>query len=247
MPLTGTLVVTCVEPGLSVLVDGTATDSALAATGIPVAVGSHRVVLAGPRRRFAAETIEVSEDLRVVLICESPLPPRADEPARERPRVAVAIDGIPAFPTGFSESGAPARDGAAPLTSPLVYALAIGGVAVGGAALGVFLWNRSRYDKWAAEEVQLRQEMDQPGYQPRQVANNRLAASIARATTIDLGIAITSGMLVASSVTLLLSDRAHPPPRTKGKPAGDPHAPAGSLAVDWQGGSSLAFVWSSSW
>jgi hypothetical protein len=91
-PPVPTISVRCEDPGWVLLLDGQRIDATAAVAGVPVEVGSHRVVLLARGRRFPAQMIEVSEGLHVHLICEIAGAPAAPNDPRG------VIDGPPIFP-----------------------------------------------------------------------------------------------------------------------------------------------------
>ena len=114
------------------------------------------------------------------------------------------------------------------------YASAGIGVAAAGAALGVYLVDRDRYDDWKAGEAALHDLT--PGtaaYRTQVVANNDLASSLTRANHAIWGLSIAGGLLVATGTSLWLVDRRH------GRSTGE-------LALSWTG-SSAQLGWSGRW
>jgi hypothetical protein len=108
------------------------------------------------------------------------------------------------------------------------------GVVAAGAALGVYLWNRGRYEDWQAGTAAL-QDLT-PGsaaYRTRAVANNDLATSLTTANHAILGLSIAGGVLVATGASLWLVDRG------RGRPTGE-------LAFSWTA-SSAQLGWSTRW
>ena len=117
----------------------------------------------------------------------------------------------------------------------LGYSAAGTGVALGGAALGVYLWNRSRFSDWQAGNASLKNEISgTAAYRERADANNSLAASLTRANHLILGLSIGSGALVAAGATLLYLDRVNV------------HR-ASEISFGWGGGSSANVNWSRTW
>jgi hypothetical protein len=108
------------------------------------------------------------------------------------------------------------------------------GVAAAGAALGVYLWNRGRYQDWQAGDAAVADlKFGSAAYRKQVVENNELASSLGTANKAIVGLSIASGLLVAAGASLWLVDRRH---------AG----PAGELAVSWTG-SSAQLGWSARW
>jgi hypothetical protein len=76
-----------------------------------------------------------------------------------------------------------------------------------GAALGVYLWNRGRYDDWRASDAALKNEtLGSVAYRERAAANNTLASSLTNANAAMLGLSIVGGALVAAGATMFLLD-----------------------------------------
>ena len=154
---TGTLSVRCAEPGLKILLDGQNVDPTSATRGLPVAAGPHRLALTAQGRRAPEQSLDVPAGATAIVVCQN-LPPA---PA-EHPR--VSIDGPPVFSNVLTHDGPPVFSNviSGPPASPSVvehpkppgvrastvgYALGGVGVVLGGAAVGVYLWNRGQYDK----------------------------------------------------------------------------------------------------
>ena len=90
------------------------------------------------------------------------------------------------------------------------YVTAAAGAAAGAAALGVYVWNRGRYDDWQATNTSL--QMFVPGsaaYHDAAAANNARADSLTTANRAIVGLSIASGVLIAGGAALYLVDRAH--------------------------------------
>ena len=108
------------------------------------------------------------------------------------------------------------------------------GVAAAGAALGVYLWNRGRYQDWQAGDAAVEDlKFGSAAYRRQVTENNDLASSLISADKAILGLSIAGGLLVATGATLWLVDRGRA-------------RPAGELAFSWTG-SSAALGWSSRW
>jgi tetratricopeptide (TPR) repeat protein len=128
--------------------------------------------------------------------------------------------------------------------SPVVFhALAISGAALGAASIGVYLWNRRRFDDWSATNSALRQQVDMPGYEERQLANNRRASTISQISTLDVGLALTAGALLASDAVIWFANRrapegGAPPPAAR---------PVAALDLEWRAGSGASVNWKTRW
>ena len=193
-----TLSVRCAEPGVKVVLDGKNLDPASATRGVPVAAGLHHVTLAGSGRRSPDQTLDVPAGAAAIVICQNlPAAPAVDPPR-------VSLDGPPVF------SEAPARPTAPEIRASTVgYALGGLGVALGGAALGVYLWNRGQYHDAQAELAQLdrlRQQVPATDVYSPSVAYNAHVDAIQRASYITTGLALTGAALMASGFYLWHSD-----------------------------------------
>ncbi len=119
----------------------------------------------------------------------------------------------------------PARSG---LRMALPYILGGVGVALGGGALGVYLWNRSEYRRWQAGEAALQNlPPASPDYETRIADQHRMADSLTTANHAILGLAIAGGVMVAAGGTLYVLDA-----------ASARRSPTVSLA--WSGGASVS-------
>jgi hypothetical protein len=220
----GTLAIRCAEPGLKLLLDGKRVEPAAASRGVPISAGLHRFVLSGPGRRPAEQSLEVPAGVAAIVICESAL----SIPAAERPR--LSLDGPPVF-----------SDAAANLETPTVHASTVGyilgglGVALGGTALGFYVWNRGQYHDAQAEKAAL-PAMGNPAYHDRAVTYNEHVDAVGRDNSFAIGLAVASAGLIAAGFYLWRSDRKH------GERAGEVHGPASFVAAS-PGGVSWSGVW----
>jgi tetratricopeptide (TPR) repeat protein len=108
------------------------------------------------------------------------------------------------------------------------------GVAAAGAALGVYLWNRGRYDDWQAGQMTLQGlTPSSAAYRMQAFANNDLASSLTTANHAILGLSIAGGVLVATGTSLWLVDRRR-----------ERHT--GQVSLSWTG-SSAQLGWSGRW
>lgn len=188
----------------SIEVDGTRVGSSPLAAPLRVAAGTHLVLVEAPGRPRAMRSVTLSPGQTLDLAIELPEAPSAPMPApppqiEPSPMHAASASTAPtaAVPTETAPS-------AGSDTRWLVYTLAGTGVALGGAALGTYLWNRGRYDSWQAEDDALAAERVSGSYEQRQLANNELGASIDRVESVTLGLAIASGVALAGAATLFV-------------------------------------------
>jgi hypothetical protein len=201
----GTLSVRCAEPGLKLLLDGKRIDPETSVRGIPISVGVHHLSLAGPGRRAAEQSLEVPAGVATVVICANVLP----TPAADRPRLSL-VDGPPV-------DSAPVFSGVAPdAPPPIVHRSTVGyllgglGVALGGTAIGLYLWNRGQYQDAQAEKAALPTILlDGPPshYYDVAVQYNEQVDAIHRDNTITIGMAVASVGLIAGGLYLLRTDR----------------------------------------
>lgn len=165
-----------------------------------------------------------------------------DETAQAKATPAPAVPLAPA--ASPAESGtvadlvrppsksAPAHIG---VRAALPYVLLGAGVALGGGALGVYLWKRGEYQRWQAGDDALKGET--PGstrYGAQAAENQRMAASLTTANHAIIGLSLAGGALVAAGASLYLVDWASARRST-------------SLSLAWAGGSSVAARWRYAW
>jgi tetratricopeptide (TPR) repeat protein len=217
----GTLTVRCSEPGLKILLDGRRIEPAASARGVPVAAGVHRLLLSGPGRRGAEQSLEVPVGVAAMVICESAL-----SAAAERPR--LSLDGPPVF-----------SDAAANLETPTVHASTVKyilgglGVALGGTALGLYLWNRGQDHDAQAERNALPMQ-GTPAYRDSAVTYNEHVGSVVRDNDLAIGLAVASVGLIAGGIYLWRSDRRHAERSARGdRPSSVVAASLGG--VSWSG------------
>jgi hypothetical protein len=161
-------------------------------------------------------------------------PGAASQPAAAPPALLVARDQQPE----------PRGRGHRRTLSTFGFAAAGVGAALGGAALGVYLWNRGRYQDWQTNNAALQRDMGAIDYRARQIANNRLADSLTTANHLMVGLSVAGGALLATGMTLLVVDRVR-----RDKEASPPSTSMSgvSLGWGWQGSSSGSISWSRSW
>jgi tetratricopeptide (TPR) repeat protein len=200
----GMLSVRCAEPGLKLLLDGKRIDPVTSASGIPISVGVHRLAFSGPGRRAAEQSLEVPAGVATVVVCANVMP----APTADRSRLFLdgpPVDSAPVF------SGVP-PDAPPPIVhrSTVGYLLGGLGVALGGTAVGLYLWNRGQYQDAQAEKEALPMIMlDGPPshYYDVAVQYNEQVDAIRRDNTITIGMAVASVGLIAGGLYLLRTDR----------------------------------------
>jgi tetratricopeptide (TPR) repeat protein len=199
---------------------------------IRLAAGTHtiRASLPGGAQVSRVVTLAESERQRLELAVPSEAP---QVTASAVPTAsAVATPAAAATPTAPAPSDVP-EPHARPLRSA-AYVSAGVGVAAAGAALGVYLWNRGRYQDWQAGDAAVGDlKYGSAAYRKQVVENNDLASSLSTANKTIVGLSIASGLLVAAGASLWLVDRRHA-------------APTSELAVSWTG-SSAQLGWSARW
>jgi tetratricopeptide (TPR) repeat protein len=120
------------------------------------------------------------------------------------------------------------------------------GVAAGAAALGVYLWNRGRYDDWQATSTSL--QTLTPGsaaYYQAAANNNERADALTTANHAIVGLSIASAVLIAGGTALYLVDRAHR--RERAASMARAEGSAWSLGVALDAGWSPRIGWSAAW
>jgi tetratricopeptide (TPR) repeat protein len=121
---------------------------------------------------------------------------------------------------------------------PTGYVLVGAGVVMGGVALAQGLWNAGRARDWEIEQASIDADHSS-GHYERQVANNELAESIDRGSTVTVVLTASAGALVAGGVVWLLTD--HSPSGGKSTKRASLSVPVrfevarDSAALTWQG------------
>jgi tetratricopeptide (TPR) repeat protein len=206
----GTLSVRCPEPGLKLLLDGKRVDPTALVHGVAVSAGTHNLALAAPGRRAAEQGIEVPAGAVAIVICQNLLPAAA--PARP----PVSLDGPPVFSEVSGDAGPRPGTQTPPGTlTPTVHVSTVGyvlgglGVAFGGTAIGVYLWNRGRYQDAQAEQAYLNNINNRgaPDFFDRAVQYNDGVDSIHQVNAFAVGLAFVSAGLIAGGISLVRYDR----------------------------------------
>jgi tetratricopeptide (TPR) repeat protein len=224
------------RPGVAIRVDERDIGRTPLFQPIRLAAGTHTITASPPGGAPITRVVTLAESERQRL--ELALP------GEEPPSVTVAPPVPPATPPPAAAASLPApavtrasSDTPASQPRPLrgaAYVSAGLGVAAAGAALGVYLWNRGRYEDWQAGDAAVEElRFGSAAYRRQVAANNELASSLHSANKAILGLSIAGGLLVATGATLWLVDRG------RARPAGD-------LAFSWTG-SSAALGWSARW
>jgi hypothetical protein len=190
---TATLEVRVDRAGARVTVDGEPRGAAPLAGPVRVDIGTHQVMARLDSGESSEQTVTVAgKENRLIEL-------QLNAPAM-----------IPKAP--FNPSAAVASRTPAPLPSPsqrqnhgrstLGWALSAAGVALGGAALGHYFWNRARHRDWQAKYARYFAE---PSSENRDDAN-QLAESIPRANVVTVSLSIGAGLALGSGTLLLLTD-----------------------------------------
>ncbi len=96
------------------------------------------------------------------------------------------------------------------------YVIGAAGVALGGAALGHYLWNRGRYQDWQARKSDYERD---PTDENRDAAN-QLARSIPAASAVTVGLTVAAGVTLGGGAVLLItSNGAAPTPSANARGA----------------------------
>lgn len=243
------LTITTDQPGALIAVDGREVGRTPLYQSIRLATGTHKVSAALEGLAAITRTVTLAPGDRQVLNLEMPALPAAMSkvaeaqpmPAQVHPNAAEARQSEPttksaALPAlALERHPGPDTHGRGRALTIVGYSAASVGAALGGAALGVYLWNRSRYGDWQAGNAALKDDtLGTAAYRARADANNSLAASLTRANHAILGLSIGSGALVAAGAALLYVDRTHV-------------RRASEISFGWGGGSSANVNWSRPW
>ena len=250
------LTITADQPDALITVDDREVGRTPLYQPIRIPAGTHKVSAALEGTPAIQRTVSLAPGDRQVLnlempalsvatakIAESqPLPPalpNAGAVTRAEPETAKS----PALILG--ERSEPGTQGRRRATAFIAYATAGVGVALGGAAIGVYLWNRGRYQDWQHYNAALQQDKGALDFHGRQIANNQLADSLTRANHVILGLSVASGVLLAGGITLWVRDRLRGATEAEASP--DKAATGLSMGWAWQGRSSASISWSAPW
>jgi hypothetical protein len=190
----GTLAVETEPPGAAVQLDGGDVGKTPLPAPVRVGIGVHRVsaTLAGRARAEQSVTV-AGEEQKVVHLALALVPPPAAAPPASPPDLLAATASPP-----------PEAARRTPATRPWAYAACIAGAAAGAAAIAVYFWNRGRNDTWNTTDQQLAAPgaAADPTFEQRKTDNDALARSIRNASTIDVGLGIASGVLLATGIVM---------------------------------------------
>jgi len=227
------LTVTTDRPGALVSVDGREVGKTPLYQPIRTAAGTHTVSIAMDGITPIVRKVDLREGDRQALAFVVPVGVVPQPAATASPAKSVIATPPPAPPS---------RD-----LRMWSYVSAGVGAAAGAAALGVYLWNRDRYDDWKSTNSSL--QTFTPGsaaYHDAAAANNARADSLTSANHAIVGLSIASGVLIAGGAALYLVDRAHRRERavaSAARPDGSGWSLDVAVGPDW----SPRVAWSATW
>jgi hypothetical protein len=177
-PARGQLRIRCAENGLTVVVDDQPFGVTPLASPLWLQAGNHRVRFERGSARSGEQPLSVIGQREHELSCSVPTTVLTPQAQREQP-AALAHS----------------------TQKTLAYAIGAAGLALSGAALAHFLWNRARYEDWQSRYSAY---YDDPTEQNRESAND-LAESVSNASAVTVGLAIGAGVALGTGTALLLS------------------------------------------
>jgi hypothetical protein len=222
----GTLQVSVVPADALVAIDGRRIPEAVPATTprlVRLLPGAHTI--SGSRDGHQRRESRVQLETGQTLILELTLAPLTVVPAQ--------AGGPPVAGLHLASPETGARTDAPGPRRALAYGLGATSVALGGAALGLYLWNDDRYADWQRVDKKLESNRDSPTFVEDQQANNELWRSVERVDWIIRGLA--AGTVVAATLaTIVLVRRARTPSeRTAGAIVPTPGGAVGALEIGW--------------
>jgi hypothetical protein len=237
------LTVTADGPGVLISVDGHEVGRTPLDKPVRLAAGRHEVAAAYDGKAPVSRTVTLAEGERQALSLGVPASavPAAATVTEPGPAALVAAPRAPEPPAEHE-----ARPSAVTAYSVAGYAAAGAGIVLGGAALGVYLANRSRYQDWQAADATLRKEdPSAPGHDAGVTAHNQVADSLTQADHRITALSIAGGVLAAGGITLLVIDRL----RRGSVRETAPRSTSSGFQLDWGGSalSSVAVSWRAGW
>jgi tetratricopeptide (TPR) repeat protein len=239
--LVARLDVASTPPGALVVVDGREIGQTPLAQPVKLVVGPHTVSTSSSAGTTFQRTVTLAEGEHRMLHIEFAQAPPPFVPAVSATKHPGALSQLSPNQDASQRVVHAQEQTVASLTAPsrlrssLPYALTAAGLTLGGSALGVYLWNRQRYDDWKNGDAALKS--DTPGsaaYQQQARSNNNLAASLATANHTILGLSIAGGTLLAAGGVLFYLDHRRVPRSTS------------ALAIGFSDGMAKA-DWSYAW
>jgi tetratricopeptide (TPR) repeat protein len=250
------LTITTDQAGALIAVDGREVGRTPLYQSIRLATGTHKVSAAMEGMAAITRTVTLAPGDRQVLNLEMPTAPAtaaivADaEPQRSvLPLAGATAQSAPetnpkALPASVLEQRLePGTPGRRRTMSIVGYSAAGVGVALAGTALGVYLWNRGRYQDWQKNNAALQQDKSGIDFHGRQIANNQLADSLTRANHVIVGLSVGGGLLLAGGITLWVRDRF----RGAKEAENSTDKATTGISIGWQGRSSASISWSAPW
>jgi hypothetical protein len=205
---TAELAIVTLEPGASLELDGQELGRAPLPAPVRVTPGDHVVSVRAEDGSKLSRTVKLQAgDLLELRLDPPPVPVRELEPTN----TPAVVDREPTHPVAAPEPHSSTG------TRTLGYVVAGLGAGLGVAAFGHYLWNLGRYDDWKTAHQALAGKEDAPGYAAAQTKNNELASSIEQASRVTVSLAVGSGALVATGVTLVVVGSNGPSPSPRGK------------------------------
>jgi len=192
---TAELLVITLAPGAAIELDGRELGRTPLPAPVRVAAGEHVV----SARAEDGTKLSRSVKLQAGDLLELRLDPPPVEVTQKQAANAAAVaqrEPVQSLP--------PAEPHASTTTRTLGYVVAGLGAGLGVAAFGHYLWNLGRYEDWKTTHASLAKNPDAPDYAERQTKNNELASSIEQASRVTVSLAVGSGALVATGVTLVV-------------------------------------------
>jgi hypothetical protein len=148
---------------------------------IAIDAGLHRVSLVTATSRSSEQRVAVQAGEQVTLRCAELILDAAQGSAMARPSDADSRHPVSTW--AYLSGGA--------------------GLALGGAAVAHYFWNRGRYADWKDANSPPEAGESASEYRNRQLVNNQLASSIERASRVTVVLSVASVALLATGVTLL--------------------------------------------
>ena len=163
--------------GAAVRVDGAPVGTTPLSSPICVSIGVHTVSAVRDGFHDVEESITVTSAETKVRLILPPLPPpigpasKATDDAVEHHREWTRVAG---------------------------YAMGGVGLAAAATAVGVYFWNRDRYETWKVDDQYLIDNPSLPDFSTRRAAHDALGRSISRVSTFDVSLAIGAGALLTT-------------------------------------------------
>jgi hypothetical protein len=182
--------------------------------------GAHTVSADKPGHESKSRRIQLEAGQTLMLELElPPLPAATQASTGESPLGASATVARPAGepPVPPARSRVPG------------YALGATALALGGTALGLYLWNDGRFTSWERTDAALEANPDEA----RQTANNELLRSIHRADWINWGVAAGAAATGTLAAVLLARRGSNPPERPRVSVAPAPGGVVAAIGGGW--------------